>query len=182
LTISADDEEVDSAASTKKEAASMRSLNGNFETYQISPDPRFDRRSVWDRLPLRPLLAISAATALLVGATVYLHKTFPKVAQPQTSIAPAVPAGRTHTPAAGTEAPVVPPTLRHDAVRHAQYIEQLMKRALTDLQVANASLEKVRPYARSEVDVADQKVQQAQRDLNAARGQLKLVKALITSR
>lgn len=160
----------------------MRLLSNDSDAYRFPDGRELRSPSLRDRLPLRPLLALSLLVALFVGAVIYLHRTSPVATQSRASVAPAVPAGRTQTPVAGTETPVVPPTLRHDAVQHAQYIEQLMDRALDDLQVANASLEKVRPYARSEVDVADQRVQQAQRDLNAARGQLKVVKALITSR
>lgn len=176
--IAVDARQVSSTGGPTKEATNLRSLNGNFETYEIPTDPR----PGGDRLPLRPLIVLSVVLALIIGAVVYLQKKPSKLGGHPAVAGTSVPAGNAGTGRLPSNQPVVPVGLRGDALDHTRSVERLLNYAVQDLSAANASLEKVRPYARSEVDVADEKVQRAGRDLELARRHMEIVQALIASK
>jgi hypothetical protein len=134
-----------------------------------------------ERLPLRPLIGASVILALVIGAVGYLRTSLKAKQQPVPAVTSA-PVARAEARVAGEDTPVIVPGLQPDAIQHARSVERLVDRAITDLSAAEASLNKVRPYAGSDVDQAADKVESARRGLAAAREQAKVVRALVDHR
>lgn len=135
-----------------------------------------------DRIPVRPLLALSVAVALVIGTALFFHQVSVKAHRPQLSTPLSVPAKKPEANEIRQDSPVVPPGLQMDAAQHAEAVKRLTNHALADLAAADAFLAKVRPYGNSDIDNASERVQWAQRDLAQARRHLEIVRALIAAK
>jgi hypothetical protein len=115
--------------------------------------------------------------ALVVGAAGYLRTSMKAKQQP--SAPTSASAVHAESPGGDEEVAVIIPGLQPDAIQHARSIARLVDRAIADLSAAEASLNKVRPYAGTDVDQAEDKVESACRSLASAREQAKVVRALV---
>ena len=159
----------------------MRLLAGNSTIDRAPEELQAALTSGVGRLPLRPLVAASVVLALVIGAAGYLRTSLKSKPQPAPAITNA-PVARAEARVADADTPVIVPGLQPDAIEHARSVERLVDRAITDLSAAETSLNKVRPYAGTDVDEAAEKVESARRSLAAAREQAKVVRALISSK
>jgi len=129
-----------------------------------------------------PLLGVSLLLAVAVGGLVYLRQAaVPAAETPLRNQVQAAALGQT-----GESAPAILPPLpdvQHDMMRHAEHVQALLDRAARQIEASEEQLNGLRSvYTEPAVEPAIQNLQRASRNIESARAEVRLFRALAGAR
>ena len=148
----------------------MHLLPGSFDAYPIPEELESSSLSRWERVPMRPLLALSLLLALTVGAFVYLSRSHTNESTVD------------HAAPVASNASEPTKEIAGDTADHAMRAQRIVSGAIHDLRDIENAVEAARSdrrFSPAQIDRLEERLRATRRKLEDSLTDIKTVSALV---